>query len=168
MTMIEIAKKENTFSVVKIKDVSFSVNEKLYSPDLKKVLFKLNQTLGVNIENNLINLTLTVVLHYEDATPEQALASISVENIFEVENLQSLNSKTGIVFPNGLLISMMSVSVAHTRTLFSRNLAGTFLDNIVMPITDPEELARSFYPNSFPKLGKPKAVRKDRKAPLRK
>jgi hypothetical protein len=44
---------------------------------------------------------------------------------------------------------MVSVGIAHTRALLAKNLAGTLLDETLLPVFNPLSLAQEFFPNLF-------------------
>lgn len=151
------------YSIKRIKDVSFYVNERLYIDDpLKMIKVELSQTIGVNVENNSVNFTLRVFLHYQDS-PENILAELYVENIFEVENLKEFVSEKGLGFPNQLLVSIISMSISHSRALLAKNLHGTVYQTVLIPITNPLEVAQHFFPSMFEEIGKPSSVAKEKK-----
>jgi hypothetical protein len=146
--------KDNTnpirYSIKRIKDISFSINERAFKNDPSKAIkVELNNLFGVNIETNIIDFTLNIFLHYVD--DEEVIAEIQVQNIFEVDNLKQFSNQTGLYLPNNLLIAIVGMSIAHGRALLAKNLAGTVYQEVILPITDPIKVAQHFFPNMFPK-----------------
>lgn len=48
-----------------------------------------------------------------------------------------------------MIISMVSVSVSHIRSLMAKNIAGTLYQNNIIPIVNPMDVTKAFYPNMF-------------------
>lgn len=150
---IEQNNKTFDYAIKRVKDTSFYINEKLFINSPEKVIkIDLRQTFGINIQLNLIEFTLIIFLHYEDAPPEEKLVEIEVQNVFEVLDLKKYIIKDGIHLPDALLISIISMSISHGRALLSKNLGGTVFQEIILPITDPVEVAAHFFPNMVKKM----------------
>lgn len=142
----------NIFQPKSIKDVFFSVNENLINADREKELrLEITIQFGHNIENNLASFTITAFYQYTGAEKDSPkLAQIDVQNIFEVDNMIDFVIKDNVVsFPPFLIIQLVSLSISHTRALFFKNLSGTSLQAQIMSRTDPEDVARHFFPYMF-------------------
>jgi hypothetical protein len=136
-------------SIKRIREVSFSINEKFYIPDPDKMVkIQLGYTIGINFENSLVNFTLRMYLHYID-TPEKILAEMQIENIFEVPGLQKLSEGRNDYLSPQLLLSIIDNSVSHGRALFATKLSGTPFQEIILPITKPIDVALIFFPEIF-------------------
>ena len=148
MTGISVEGSKFNYEIKKISDISFVVNEHLYVPDPAKVIkIELGHTIGFNLENNLVNFTLRTYFFYTDI-PDNILGEISVQNIFEVENLNGyMQSNNLIVLPPELLVVIFAASIAHSRALFSKSLASTIFRDIMLPISDAVQIAAHFYPH---------------------
>ena len=136
-------------SVKKVKDIYFSINEQLFVPDPTKVVkIELGERIGFHLEGNLVDFILRIYFHYIDE-PE-ILVDIQVENLFEISNLKEFINKDEImILPPKLLTSIIGMSLSHGRALLLKNTAGTRWENIVLPVTNPENVARYFYPYMF-------------------
>jgi hypothetical protein len=136
-------------SVKRVKDVYFVINEQLYVPDPNKVVkIELGERIGFSLEGNLVNFIFRIFLHYVDE-PE-ILVDIHIENLFEVSDLkQFLNNEGVMILPTKLLTAIVGMSISHGRALLLKNTAGTRWENIVLPVTNPEHIARYFYPYMF-------------------
>jgi hypothetical protein len=138
------------YSIKRIKDISFVINEHLFINDSQRVIkIELGHTLGFNIENNAVNFTIRLYFHYQDQPSDNILAEIFVQNIFEVENLRNFLRPEGIFLPTQILIAIVSMSISHGRALFTKNLAGTVFQEIMLPISNPVEITKHFYPKMF-------------------
>lgn len=134
------------FQIKRIKDVSFFINEGLYIPDPKKVIkIDLNQSFGTNFEKKLVNLTLLIQLKYENAPPNEKLASMEVQNIFEIPELLSFVKDEEIELPFDLLVTLVSISLSHGRALLAKNMAGSIYQDTLMPILSPVDITQHFF-----------------------
>lgn len=136
------------FQIHRVKDISFFVNERLYEDNPnRRIRIEMNQSSGISPNNNLFNLTLKVFLFYED-NPSEFLAEIEVENVFIIADLEKY-TEDGTGIPGELLISMVSISISHVRALMSKNIAGSVYQTIIVPIMNPVDVARHFFPKAF-------------------
>jgi hypothetical protein len=71
------------------------------------------------------------------------LLHIRVANGFVIENLVSFWSKESnmINIPEVLFITMLSMSITHTRALLAKNTSGTIFEKFLIPIVNPAEMA---------------------------
>jgi hypothetical protein len=151
-------------AIKRVKDITFSVNELLFVPDLtKEIKIKLNQRHGANTERNLVDFTIHIFLHYDNS--EDVLAGVEVQNIFEVSNLKDFAKPEQLELPVDIWVSIISMAITHGRALFAKNLAGTVYQDIILPILNPYDVAKHFLPditftiNERPELHKPRKKR---------
>ena len=137
------------FAVKRVKDIHFSINEQLYVPDPNKIVkIELGERIGFDFEMNLVNFILRIFFHYVEE-PE-ILVDFQVENLFEVDNLIRFRNKDGIIIlPPQLITSIVGVSLSHGRALLLKNTAGTRWQEIILPIANPMDVAKYFYPYMF-------------------
>jgi hypothetical protein len=147
----ETLKTNFLFSILRIKDLQFNVYEHLFVPN-KGVQINLLQTLGFNIETETVNLTLGVMLHYIDSSPNEILIEINVQNLFKVENLKNyITENNQLKLPQEAIITLTSLSISHSRALLAKNTAGTAFQDTLLPIMNPVEVATSLNPIMFEK-----------------
>jgi hypothetical protein len=139
------------FGIVRIKDISFSIHEERISPDPVKIIkVEFQNTFGFNISNGIIIMTLRVYFHYQDESPDLTLVDTSVQNLFQVQNLKQYQiNETAVDLPIDFLKTIVSLTISHTRAITSKNLAGTVMQNLFLPIVNLEEVTRHFFPESF-------------------
>lgn len=136
------------FTVQRVKDVYFSLNDELLIDfNANQIVFELGQTLGANEDRRLVNLTIRVFFHYVES--EEIIADIKVQNIFFLPDLNKYINGNTLSLPSDIIVSMVSVGIAHTRALLAKNLAGTPLDETLLPVFNPLSLAQEFFPNLF-------------------
>jgi len=155
--MINEPKREDVFAfkVVRIKDVSFQVNENLFNhqkdPNLIKV--NINCELKSNPEYSIIILEIFASYYYSDAKEGEILSSILVHNAFDILDLKRFFHGNVLRLPPDLLITLVSLSISHTRALFSKSIEGTVLGGIIMPLINPEEFSKTIFPDMFSGIG---------------
>ena len=144
---------EITYGIRRIKDIYFQVNEFLLDKEnpSKKLKIELNQNFSVNNEHNLVNCTIGIYFHYQDTPQNIILAEIKVENVYFVNSLKDITNKNerGDYLPPQLIVSLLGLSISHSRALFSKNLAGTAFQNVFLPISNPLHIAKHFFPEEF-------------------
>jgi hypothetical protein len=141
------------FRIKRIKDVAFYVNENLYINDPgKQMQIELNPVLAHNVDDNTVAIIVRAFYHYDgtEPVPANTMLDIQVQNIFEIGGLRNyLNENNILVLPQQTIIALMSLSLSHTRALAAKNAAGTALQDFIMPVFNPEEAARFFFPYMF-------------------
>lgn len=138
------------FSIKKVKEFSFTVDEVLFE-ESKQANIQFQHNTRFFEDTNLVDLTLRVYYSYDsNIPPDHILVDFHVQNIFEVPNLKQY-SKNNIDFilPQHLIVSMVSVSISHTRSLMARNIAGSVYEENILPIINPVEVSKAFYPHMF-------------------
>lgn len=142
-------KTEVLFSINYIKDSSFFVKESLLASNEKKeILVQMTGTTAYSVTENIVKLTLKAWYHYRDEQEE--LASIEVDNLFTVVDLKNyINENNKLDFPSGVWASIVGLSISHTRALFTKHLAATSLQKVMIPIMNPFDVAKQYFPESF-------------------
>jgi hypothetical protein len=140
------------FSITKVRQVHLTINERFYNnQENAKVILGMSQTTATSVENNLLDFTLFIFLHYEGTpVPEGILADIKVQNIFHIPDIHRLKGEDGTFIPDAILIPVVSMAISHTRALFCQALAGTVYDGIIIPITNPIDAANYLFPKKEP------------------
>ena len=149
--MDKLSKEQLQFAIVRIKDIAFSINEDRLSPDPNKLIkIEFQNTFAFNVETNIINMTFRVYYHYEDQPNDITLFDTSVQNLFQVQNLKNyiVNEKE-LDLPNDFLKTIVSMTISHSRAITAKNLAGTAMQNILLPIINLDEITRHFFPGNF-------------------
>jgi hypothetical protein len=139
------------FGIIRIKDISFVLHEERISPNPAKVIkIEFQNTFGYDLANNFINLTLRVYFHYEDEGPELPLMDTAVQNIFLVPNLSSYQlNDTALDLPIDFLKTLVSLTISHTRAITAKNLAGTAMQNLFLPVVNLDDVTKNFFPASY-------------------
>jgi hypothetical protein len=141
------------FEVKRIKPINLYLNENGLPPDaLYRVDFK--HQFKANSLGDIVALELQVVFTLddrEDASKNRIVLDCTVQNVFEVHNLSAyIADENNIRLPNETIISFVSLSVSHTRAVMAILTAGTLFQENLLPIINPVEMAKAFFPEYTP------------------
>lgn len=138
------------FNVKKVKLFTFFINEQLFDLD-KSVRIQFQHFTNFYSDTNLISLIIRTYYSYDFSLPaDNILLDFHVENIFEVNDLGGyLIKDKGYILPENLIVSLVSVSISHSRALMAQSIAGTVYQDNIIPVVNPMEVAKSFYPSMF-------------------
>jgi hypothetical protein len=139
-----------SFRIMRVKDIAFSANENLFNPEKKRedIKISVNCEFRSNIEFDLIIIEI-FSFYYYDPKIEVQLASVTVQTAFNVVNLKKFSIDNRLKLPPNFLVTLISISLSHTRALFSKNIDGTSFTGMTMPLIHPEEFAKSIFPEIF-------------------
>ena len=146
-----------TFNILRIKDISFWVNEIFYDPKYPadKVQVRVNCELKFNADANYVIIELNPLYFYEypdQDIKEHIFANITVHNTFAVNDVKSFIKGDQLYLPTEVLVTLIGISISHTRALFSKNIDGTAFNGIVLPLIDPLEFSKQIFPYMFNEL----------------
>jgi hypothetical protein len=142
-------------SVRRIKEFAFFINEQLFA---QKQGESNNQVLQVDFslhlsftpETNLVFLLVRIYYQFPGALPGEVLSDITVQNVFELEDLKRFQvAPSEIILPSAVISTIVGLSLSHTRALMARNLSGTMMQENVMALVDPVTVTRHFFPRMF-------------------
>lgn len=130
--------------ITKIKDIEFYVDENITinSNDLVSINFEVH--LSLNAELKFIDFILGVRYLYEN---EQCFLRIKTSNVFVIptfDQLEKSNDNDPLI-PESLLVTMLSLSISHTRALLAKNSLGTKFSDYYIPIVNPKDLAADLF-----------------------
>jgi len=91
------------------------------------------------IPENLINIQVNVKV-FLDVEKKFLLGNLSLSNLFSIIALERFINKEDKTFslPEILEVTLISISLSHSRAILLAKCAGTFLQNAVLPIMDPK------------------------------
>lgn len=144
---------EISFNINYIKEVYFSITPSSVLSENQReedILVDLKCVTGVNAESDLLKFSLKAWYHLKDDPRE--IAAIVVDNLFTVQNIKGfIGENNKVSFPPPIWAQIVGICIGHTRALFTKSLAGTFLERTIIPIMNPLEVAQQFFPESFEK-----------------
>lgn len=136
------------YSIKRIKELAFFINEYLFKPEENDTIVNYNQKLGYT-ETGFVDFTLRAFFVYKNH-PKDALFSIDVQTIFEVKDLKKYITKDKrLNLPSQFLITMVSLSVSHTRALLAKQTSDTLFAQNILPVVNAIEMAKAFFPENI-------------------
>lgn len=141
-----------TYKILRVKDTSFSINEKVYNHSYteERTQVRVNCELKHNVKFNYITFEIEPTyfyLHPDGA--EDIFASTVVSNVFELSDVSQFVKDEELILPSHLLVTLLGISISHTRALFSRNMEGTVYSRLILPLIDPMAFCRTIFPQMF-------------------
>ena len=130
---------------------------------MNESLFELNKVVRIQFQhntnyfsdNNLIEIKLRIYYSY-DQSPNIVLVDFQVQNVFEVINLKQYFINKEFILPQSSIAILVSLSISHARALMAKNIAGTMYQENILPVVNPMDVAKAFYPNMFKETGEEK------------
>jgi hypothetical protein len=139
-------------AIKRIKDIVFMINEAPFIGAVQKeVKIEFQQFTAMSIKDSTITLTLRVY-YYSPEAPENILLDLHTQNVFLVSDLESHVVDEKIVFPEEVWITIVSLSISHSRAILAQRTAGTVYQDTLIPLVNPREIAQVFF---FPDAEKP-------------
>jgi hypothetical protein len=137
------------YTITNVKVVGFFINENIVDKaDKNKIRIQFNYKLSFDIESNILNFSFKTVYYYDDLTPNNPISFIEVENLFYIENLKAfLSENQEITLPNQLWLTIVSMSITHTRSLFCHFHGNTALNGTTIPVINPLDVTKAFFPH---------------------
>ncbi|MCX6162186.1 MAG: hypothetical protein NTV87_12745 [Ignavibacteriae bacterium] len=95
------------------------------------------------IPDNLVHVLVNIKVYLDEEKKIQ-LGNLSLTNIFFIKNLDKYANKENNTYslPENFEVSLISISISHTRAILLAKCAGTFLQNAVLPIVDPKTFVK--------------------------
>lgn len=140
-------KKESVAAVMqikRIKQLSFAVDESVFTGGQMQSSINLQYKFDVNIEHKFLNFILRVAYVLPETKKE--FIQSDIQTVYEIENIQEFVDKNGVPdLPSNVLIFICSSSIAHARALIAVSLAGTAYNETILPIMDTVAVAKYFF-----------------------
>jgi len=144
--MSELKESEIHIAIAGIKELAFQIDEADVLPDMRHIGINFEQGMNVLVEEHKIEFNLTVRVFAQEET-EKNLISIRTLNTFYVKELKDFATDTENLFnfPDVLLITILGLSISHTRALLATRTQGTRFDSFYIPIVNPTDLANKLF-----------------------
>jgi hypothetical protein len=132
-------------AVKKIKDVEFFVNEEiaLTNPPIANVSFELTTIIKLNEKS--VEMLLSAIF----SNPAQGLVfmKIKTSNVFLILELADfyMSETDQFNIPDNVLVTLLSLSISHTRALLAKNAIGTKFAELYIPIVNPSEVLKQLF-----------------------
>ncbi len=136
-TQVEIA-------IAKIKEIEFSIQP--------SASFNPKEGLGVALAIANVHdlrkeeLDFQITMDFKNKASNQVVVHIKVSNIFFISAMKKFLTKEGnLDLPEDVMITMLSLSISHTRALLAKGTSGTIYEAQYFPIINPKEVARQVF-----------------------
>lgn len=133
--------KLKSISIVKIQPEKFEINEKLKIKNSGKDL-NVNFDIGYefHLKGQLMSFTITIQFRDKKKT-DDIYAQSSVKSIFNLQfENNNLSKESKVDIDKQSLITMLSLSISHTRAIMATYTNGTSHEQLVVPIINPTAL----------------------------
>jgi hypothetical protein len=135
--------KQVSIAIKKIKELEFSIHSATLTNETLNVGF------GVTTEFDLEKETFDIHIVYDLKDPESdaTLVHIKIANTFYIEKIKEFIAPDGksLNIPDSGLVTMLSLSISHTRAILAKNTSGTVFENYYLPIVNPVDIAKQVF-----------------------
>jgi hypothetical protein len=132
-------------AIKKIKEIEFIVNEgvELANPNIANISFEV--TTNINLNDTSVEMLLTAI--FSDTAQGNVFMRIKTSNVFLVLELAQFHSPENNAFniPDNVLVTLLSLSISHTRALLAKNALGTKFAELYIPIVNPSEVLKQLF-----------------------
>lgn len=131
-------------SINRIKELEFNMTQ---NEDVSYDNVQLGFNVVLNIENEKKTIDFQLSFDLIDIAENNVLVHIKVSNVFKVDNLETFLKDDGKTFdiPDNGLVTMLSLSISHTRALLSKSTQGTAYSSFLIPIVNPVEIMKQIF-----------------------
>jgi hypothetical protein len=137
--------KQVNISIVKIKEIEFFVNESMDVPGSENPVITFELLPNINMADSIIELLLTAKFNLPE--DEKDFLRIKTSNMFSIPELSDFfdGEKQLFHLPDNVMITLLSLSVSHTRALLAKNASGTKFADLYLPIINPTEIYKQLF-----------------------
>jgi hypothetical protein len=137
--------KQVKIAIKKIKDIEFSVNEALSPEDLASFNFGFELTINLVLDDNSVEMILSAI--FSDKPQGDIFMKIKTSNVFSLLELADFHNPENNEFniPDNILVTLLSLSISHTRALLAKNAQGTKFADLYIPIVNPSEVLKQLF-----------------------
>jgi len=135
------------YGIKGIKMISFSVNEDLYNDESIPLKVQFRYRFTYDLENEILKFVFGTIYYTDELTVNKPVVSIDVENDFYIENLKDRTNGDIVTLPDPMWVTLVSLSITHTRSILAIMLAATKFKDRLIPIINPLDVAKAFFPD---------------------
>jgi len=144
--MSELKETEIHIAIAGIKELAFQIDDTDELPDMRHIGINFEQSMNVLLQESKIEFNLSIRVFAQEES-EKNLISIKTMNSFFIKELIDFSTETENMFnlPDILLITILGLSISHTRALLATRTQGTKFDAFYIPIVNPTDLASKLF-----------------------
>lgn len=137
--------KQFQLEIKKIKEIEFFVNEDNPSLNLNAVFIRFELNTIPTAKDNTVEMILTVF--YSEISNDKVFMRIKTSNVFSIQDMATLHNTVSntVEIPDNILVTMLSLSITHTRALLAKSASGTKFAELYIPIVNPTLLLNQLF-----------------------
>ncbi len=138
--------KKYQIAIKRVKQLSFGIDESAVVPVADDISITIEQNLSFSVKDDTITLLLNITILSRSL--ERTLMNGIVQNVFVLKDLKRLvdaNDPNVLNLPDTILSTLLSISVAHSRALMSQSAMGTSLQDVYIPLVNPDQMAKDLF-----------------------
>lgn len=132
-------------AISRIKEVEYFINESIELQPGAQVNINFQVTTNINLEESTVEMLLTA--QFSEITEGFVLLKIKTSNVFSVIELVDFYKPESEIYdiPDNVMVSILGLSVSHTRALLAKNAQGTKFAGLYIPIVNPTDLFNQLF-----------------------
>lgn len=132
-------------AISRIKEVEYFINESIELQQGAQVNINFQVTTNFKLDDKTVEMLLTA--QFTEITKGSVLLKIKTSNVFSVLELEDFHKTESETYdlPDNLMVTILSLSVSHTRALLAKNAQGTKFSGLYIPIVNPNDLFNQLF-----------------------
>ncbi|OFX31691.1 MAG: hypothetical protein A2X08_15975 [Bacteroidetes bacterium GWA2_32_17] len=141
-----MSQKDFQIGIKKIKDTEFFIDEQVDIKDISQVSIGFELKININSDEKTIEMVFAVI--YTNNIDNKIIFKIRTSNVFLIPELLTYKKKEEVLFdlPDNMLITLLGLSISHTRALLAKNSNGTKFSDLNLPIVNPTDIYYKLFP----------------------
>jgi len=142
---INMKPEQVTIAISRIKEVEYFINESNELLPGNQVNINFQVKTNFKLEDNTVEILLTA--QFIEMAEGIALLKIKTSNVFSVLELADFHNPLSQTYdiPDNVMVTILSLSVSHTRALLAKNAQGTKFAGLYIPIVNPTDLFNQLF-----------------------
>jgi len=131
-----MAEKQVNIGIKRIKEIACVINEDILRDENTEINLTFGLTTNFDVSQKTTEIVLTAVFSKKDTG--ETMVEIKTSNVFTILELEDFYNKDhSFSLPENILVTLLSLSVTHTRALLAKNTQGTVYAELYIPIVNP-------------------------------
>ena len=134
-----------TIAISRIKEVEYFINESLGLQPGAQLNINFQATMNFKPDDNTVEILLTAqFIEMAGGIPLLKIKTSNVFSVLELADFYNPQSQTYDI-PDNVMVTILSLSVSHTRALLAKNAQGTKFAGLHIPIVNPTDLFNQLF-----------------------
>lgn len=137
--------KQINIGIKKIKEIEFFINEDITLKNPQEFNIRFELTTNIILAENYVEMVLSAI--FSAGSDDNVFLKIRTSNLFIILELSSFHNVENDSFdiPDNALVTLLSLSISHTRALLAKNSIGTKFSELIIPIVNPTEVLKQLF-----------------------